>query len=164
MKLFRRKEISKKLKITEVDQFWVEDSFECLISIYGYPESVNIQYALTSQYFPLVFNSKTFNTQLLLNDLLNLLNIEKSQVEMEFVNGIQDLANVPYVVEGGSFESEVIYSDTATKIFVANHLVNNPGHFLHVLIKAVLKIKLLNDGQDVKRFEDFDFESMRSNA
>ena len=73
----------------------------------NFGEPVNTVYLFNAEYFPKTFGKNEITEGNLLDDLCNLLKIEKSQVHYEIVPGIANNSVTPHEIQGKEFESDL---------------------------------------------------------
>ena len=144
MKLFgpHKKSKKTKLEITDLDRRWVEDNFNWLISVYGYPSSNLEQITITARYFPKSFSTDKPRVQDLINDLCVLLSLESSKISYELHEDLRDVYGMPYEIEGEPFNTETEIVNEKYKIHIANSITKRPSRLTYSLIYEFIKIRL----------------------
>jgi Tfp pilus assembly protein PilF len=132
---------SSQFRITEEDRLWVEENFRWLKSAFGYPNKLEEQVLLTAKFFPATFEGKTVNVDSVITDLCTLFGIARETVQYDILTDLRDY-NVPYQIEGQSFECETDLKKGAYKIFVANSLQKHPERLIYSLIYEFIRIRL----------------------
>ena len=145
-----------KIKITEPDREWVDDNFKYLIDIFGYPLSQFEQFELNDHYFPLLFSTEEPELANLIEDLRGLLTLDGVQIAAETRKDIRDLNNVPYVVDGELFESELVFLDDGYKIVVAKDLLGYLPRLVYAFIIEFVRIRLIESGIEEEDVEEED--------
>jgi len=153
---FRKKEKKVEFQINEVDKFWIEESFNWLVSAFGLPKKKAELITYTDNYFPYTFAENELKIENIIKDLSNLLQLDSKKISFEIQKDIRDAYGVPYEFEEMPFEIETEKSNSGYKIVIANSLP--PNRLLHGLIQELIVIKLTENelrfdtGEDTNLF------------
>lgn len=145
-----------KMKITDLDREWVDDNFKYLIDIFGYPLGQFEQFELNDQYFPLLFSTEDPELANLIEDLRELLTLQGVKIVFETREDIRSLNNVPYLVDGELFESELVFLDEGYKIVVAKDLLGHIPRLVYAFIIEFIRIRLIESGIEEEGEEEGD--------
>ena len=130
------------LKITEDDRLWVEENFRWLKEVFGYPNKAEEQVLITPNFFPATFAAHTVTIENVIADLCQLFGILRSSIRYEILTDLRDYNNIPYQIEGRTFECESELKKGEYTIFVANSLVKHPNRLIKSLIYEFIRIRL----------------------
>lgn len=153
--LFKNKD-NDAYKINESDQIWVEDNFNYLISVFGYPKQENKVIIFSEDYFPNTFNSNKVIIENIIKDLSSLIQIQEDKISIELVKDIRDTYAIPYEIEGNPFEIELEIKEGKYKIHIANNLQNRPNRLIQVLVYEFIKIKHIENKAQFDKNDDTD--------
>jgi tetratricopeptide (TPR) repeat protein len=128
--------------ITEDDRLWVEENFRWLKEVFGYPNRMEEQVLVSPKFFPATFAVETITIDNVITDLCKLFGIPRSDVRHEILSDLRDYNNIPYEIEGKSFECEAELKKGDYTIFVANSLVKHPERLIYSLIYEFIRIRL----------------------
>lgn len=162
MKFFSRNKKDKEpqIKLTEDDKQWVEESFDWLIKIYGYPNRAVKQIILNETFFPETLKQKKSDVGAILHDLANLLSIDKTKISFVLEEDIRNSGDIPFQIQGNPFhcQTEILKSDGKNiyKIFIAKYLLDYPERLLYNLIYELIKVRFLENNIVFDTGEDTD--------
>ena len=129
-------------KITDDDKLWVEENFRWLKSVFGYPNKMEEQVLLDPKFFPATFATQKVNIENVIADLCKLFGLSHDIVTFEILTDLRDYNNIPYQMEGKTFECETELGKGSYKIFVANSLQKHPERLMYSLIYEFIRIRL----------------------
>ncbi len=129
-------------KITEEDRLWVEENFRWLKEVFGYPNKMETQILLTSQFFPLTFSAESVEIENVIIDLCALFGIPRALIKLEIYTDLRDYNSVPYEIEDKPFECETELKKGNHKLFVAKSLADHPERLMYSLIYEFIRIRL----------------------
>jgi len=160
MKLFgfNKKAKEDKFQLPENDRLWVEENFNWLIRVLGYPHPISEQILLVEIYFPITFRAEQVEVENILRDLCYLLEIVENKIEFEIHEDLRDIYGMPLATVGKAMETELEQVEEGYKIHVANNLKKHPKRLIYNLIYECVKIKLLekrvefDSGEDTSMF------------
>ena len=132
-------------RITKSDRLWVEDNFNWLIKVFGYPYRESEQILLSENYFQKTFKDDRVLIENIILDLNSLLQIQEGKIAFEVVNDIRDTYGMPYEIEGKPFETELEVDDAKYKIHIANSLQKHPKRLIYSLVYEFIRIKLIDN-------------------
>jgi tetratricopeptide (TPR) repeat protein len=156
MKLFgfNKKVTEDKFQLPENDRLWVEENFNWLIGVLGYPHPKSEQILLAETYFPITFRAEQVEVENILRDLCYLLEIEESKIEFEIHEDLRDIYGMPLTIVGNAMETELEQIEENYKIHVANNIKKHPKRLIYNLIYECVKIKLLENKVEFDSGED----------
>lgn len=132
-------------RITKSDRLWVEDNFNWLIKVFGYPYRESEQILLLENYFQKTFKDDRVLIENIILDLNSLLQIQEGKIAFEVVNDIRDTYGMPYEIEGKLFETELEVDEAKYKIHIANSLQKHPKRLIYSLVYEFIRIKLIDN-------------------
>lgn len=156
MKLFRfnKKTKEQKFRIMQPDRDWVEDSFNWLIQVFGYPNRQNEQILFTDKFFPKTFSTHEVIVQNLIDDLCNLLILDNSKITFELQEDLRDVYGIPFEMQGKPFETETEVRENGYKIYIAKNISKQPNRLVFNLIYEFIKIILIENELQYDTGED----------
>jgi tetratricopeptide (TPR) repeat protein len=148
----------KKFRITENDKDWVDECFEWLLKVYGYPARHYQAILFTKEFFPETISHKQTAIEPLLTDLCRLFTIDRQKISFEIESDIRDTYGTPYQIQGKAFESdlEVINNKekASYKLYIARSLFITPARLLFNCLYQCIKIRMLESGIEDADNED----------
>ncbi len=154
MKLFQRKKRKNKLQITLADRDWVEDNFNWLVSIYGYPVKRQCHIEFNEFHFPATSKHKRIEIPALITDFCELLNLRPDKIDFVIVEDIRDGTKTPYHFDGNSSDTETEFLSNGYKIHLAKTLFKHPNRLINSLIHEFINIRLTESKLDYDTGED----------
>jgi Tfp pilus assembly protein PilF len=141
---FKNKE-NTTFQLTDQDRIWVEENFQWLINVFGYPYRESNQFLITKNYFPTTFNGDVVLIENIIKDLCLLHQIQEKKISVEVIKDLRDTNGVPYVIDGVPFELTLEIGENGYKIYVPNSLLNYSKRLIYSLIHEFIKIKLTDN-------------------
>lgn len=142
MKFFNFNKKKEPFHIQDDDKNWVEDNFNWLIEVYGYPNSGFTQFLLNERYFPLTFSTKILDTQYLINDLCQLFNINPKKIQFEFVRDTPNYIPYEKYENGDIFQIDTHQIGDRYKIIIAEDMMHYHKRYIFNLLFEFIKIRL----------------------
>ena len=139
---FNKKDKKKKFRITDTDREWVEDSFEWLIKIYGYPSRKAVQFLVDKKFLPKTFSTNDLIIQNLIEDLSDRLSLDSTKIKYEIHTDLRDTYGMPFVLEGNQFETETEFIENNYIIHIASSITKRPNRLINSLIYEFIQIRL----------------------
>jgi tetratricopeptide (TPR) repeat protein len=131
-------------KITDADREWVESNFKWLIEVFGYPnKELHHQVLLNAANFPKTFSTKEIEIGFILDDLSNILHLDRTKISFVVQEDLRDTPNMPYASLDHAFECELEVDNGRYRIFIAKQLVNRTPRLIHCLTFQFIKISLV---------------------
>jgi hypothetical protein len=144
--------------ITPADKEWIEDNFEWLIKVFGYPGSFTKQVLPDKAYFPETFNNKALRVESVVVDVSKLLNLDRAKISFEIEKDIRDSHDTPYEFIDMPFEAELATHEqdgnTHYRLFIANSLLDNPDRLVFNIILNLVTMRLLESKVAFETEED----------
>lgn len=139
--------------ITEPDRHWVEDNFQWLIEVYGYPTKKNEQFLINEKHFPQSFRESEIKVDNLIADLCELLVLDKSRINSVLEGDLSDTHGIPYE-QSNPFGIETEISPEGYRLHFRKSLTKNPKRLISSLIYEMIIIRLTESELSFETEED----------
>ncbi len=143
---FSKKKNNDKIIISDADRQWVNDEFYELLLRFGYPKEEWVQFNFSVAFFPDTFSHHQISIDNLIEDLIYLIDIKNDNISYEVISDIKSSGKIPYMIKGKVFETQTIFNEDNSHIFVAKSLLKQPNRLIFNLVYEIIKIKMQDKG------------------